>query len=277
MTQPSPAPATPGTLISIPSPQFCIVLVDMTTSATPDALKPTPDNLQKMIDAALEQVRGPFAASHGLSNVVIRIAQSPTDRATNEVAGNIRDTIPEAPGALAYHQEINGVPDMEFGLDLFSSWFSGVDAFSIGFTHELLEMLKDPGANCWASLLDGSGKALALEVGDPVQNTYYLAGNGVPVTNFVLANYFIPGSAGPWDALGVMQAQTDFSNGYGIEGDDVANVAQVGGEKAARVVRVHGTLTELQMRRKMHPYSRAHRRGARFTALPPGRPGAAAA
>lgn len=56
-------------------------------------------------------------------------------------------------------------------------------------THELMEQL--------------SGR----ECCDPVQAfSYYHAGSAMAVSDFVFPNYYVPGSAGPWDYMGVVTA-----------------------------------------------------------------------
>jgi hypothetical protein len=251
------------------TPQFCFVLVDLTTDATSPEMRPAPI-LQTIIDAVSEQVNGPFAEAYGQGAVAFRIASSPADRATNEIACNFRDTIPEAPGALAYHQIVSGVPDVELGVDLFLSLLDGLVSLSGGFSHEILELLRDAGANGWKDC--GTGTMNAEEACDFVQNTGYTASDGAWVSNFVLPSFFIPGASGPWDQLGVMQTQDDVSNGYGIQAASPANVTQISGMMGAahhhgRLVYVNGNLTELQRKRKSHPYSRTYRRGVRLGAL----------
>ena len=253
MTQPAPRPA--------PLTEFCFVLVDHTTDATPAAMRPA-GRFADMMGAWQAQIDGEFAQAWGDQTVSFRVASGPTDRATNEIALNFRDTIPEAPGALAYHEVVNGVPDIELGVDLFTSLVDGQESLSCGGSHELLELLRDAGANGWKERQDGSGVMDAEEACDFVQNTSYQAPNGVTVSNFVTPPFFVPGSAGPWDYLGVMQTQYDVSHGYGITAPSPSATTQIGGARATHV----GKLTELQRRRKAHPYSRTSRRGVK---LPP--------
>ena len=272
---PDPTPTAPSVPVATKPAQFRFVLVDHTTAATPDAMRPA-QAFQAMIDAWTEQINGPFADAHGARTVEFRIADPGTDRLDGELAMNFRDTIPEAPNALAYHQVVNGIPDIELGVDLFASLTSGVESLSVGGSHELLELLRDVGANGWKDKQDGSGLMGAEEVGDVVQNTFYPASNGVPVTNFLLESYFIPGAPGPWDFMGVMTSQTDLSNGYEIQAGAPTSVSQA--PHAGRDIRWHphptsaglsiritGILpTGNQKKRKCHVHSRSYRRGARF-------------
>lgn len=253
-----------------------IVLIDLTTDATPEALKPTPDRFMALMQAWIEQVQGPYAAAYGAPSLTMRNASSPEDRASGEIAINFRDTIPEAPGALAYHQVIGGVPDIELGVDLFSSWADSLDSesVSVGGTHELLEMLQDLGANEWADIQDPLNRTRAHEICDRVQNTCYSACNGYPVSNFVLPSFFIPGAIAPFDQMGVLTNQDPPTPGdtfgYEIIGDSPNNVAQVSGSKGLtlrpgkRMLYVLGSLSTLQHKRRRSGYSRTHRRGIRL-------------
>jgi len=246
------------------SPMFSFVLVDLTTDATPAAMKPA-GAFPNFIAAWLEQINGPFAAAWGAVRVAFRIATGPADRLTSEVAINFRDSIPEAPGALAYHEVVNGVPDVELGVDLFASLATGAESVSVGGSHEILELMGDAGANGWKTRLDGV-TADASEVCDFVEGAFAAASNGVAVSDFLYPSFFIPGAAGPWDWLNVMQSQYDVSNGYGITAQ-VGGEAQIGGGgmKAARaVLAVEGEkMSDASRRRKRSAYSRATRRGLR--------------
>lgn len=261
MTASSPTPAAAEAFL-------CFAVIDLTTDQTPAEKRPA-QALPVMIAAWTEQIEGPFAVAFGLVTIAFRVASGPTDRQPNEIAINFRDTIPEAPGALAYHQVVNGVPDIEIGVDLFDTLTDGSgtnEAVSAGTSHELLELLGDIGANLWSELQDGSGKMVAREECDKVQNTGYQASNGVWVSNFLLPAYWIPGAPGPYDQLGVMSDRSDVSHGYEIQADGPQNETQVGGVKGETRRRTShvGSLTERQLARKRHPYSRSHRRGLRL-------------
>jgi hypothetical protein len=241
---------------------FAFVLVDHTTTLTPDNMRPRA-SFSRFVDAWFEQIEGPYAAEYGAPTISFREAAI-NDRVGAEIGINFRDTIPEAPDALAYHQVVNGIPDIELGVDLFTSLTTDNDAVSSGGSHELLELLGDAGANRWADRQDSSRQMDAEELCDFVQNTGYAASNGVWVSNFVLPNFFIPGAPGPWDYLRVMKSQYDYSHGYGILASEPATVTQVMGQALGlHTNRIHsvGELTALQHKRKKHSYSRAARRG----------------
>lgn len=240
------------------------VLIDLTTSKTPAAMKPAP-HFTAIIDALFEQAMGPYAAHHGTPVISFRVGTD-ADRKPNEIAIHFRDDIPEAPGALAFHQVVNGIPDIEIGVDLFTNIMSDSDGLLSGVSHELLELFGDAGGNGWKDRQNSERKMDAEELCDFVQNTGYKASNGGHVSNFVLPSFFIPGSAGPWDFLGVMKFQYDYSNGYGMVASEPSTVKQVMGMHAHMPLEIHGELTELQKKRKSHPYSRTYRRGLRLAA-----------
>lgn len=253
-----------------PPAVYKIVLLDHTTDATPAAMKPA-GSFQGFIDAWIEQVDNVFGNEHGHVPLDgIRIGSAPDDRQPDEIACNFRDTIPEAPGALAYHTITNGIPDIELGVDLFSSLTDQGESLSSGGSHELLEMFLDPGANRWAD--KATGMMAALEACDVVQNTGYAASNGMFVSNFLCRSYFNPGASGPYDYLQAMSSADDISNGYEIQAISPTNVSQVGGEldeskrMIYRTAPTHrGILSGKQRKQKKHPYSRAYRRGLRLS------------
>jgi hypothetical protein len=236
---------------------YAFVLIDLTTSKTPEHLRPAPA-FDKLIDAWFEQIEGPYADEYGTQIIGFRKGSGEHDRKPDEVAVHFRDFIPEAPDALAYHQVVNGIPDIELGVNLFTSLGDDNDSLSSGGSHEMLELLGDAGANRWADRQNSSKLMDAEELCDFVQNTGYAASNGFWVSNFVLRSFFIPGSPGPWDHLRVMKSQYDHSYGYGIVASEPKTVSQLMGlHKKTHV----GQLSDLQRKRKSHPYSRTYRRG----------------
>ena len=263
--------ATPTTTVPAPTMQFSFVFLDLTTSATPDTLKPAP-LFGPLINALIEQLEGPFAAAWGEQCCDFRIGSSPTDRLQSEIAVNFRDTI-TAQGALADHQVNNGVADIEVAVDLFTSLSTGQESLSVGVDHEILETILDRGANGWKDRQDVSGLSDAEEACDFVQNTNYAASNGLSMSNFVLPSFFVPGAIAPWDHLGVMTSWRDVSSGYGIVAESPTDVSQIGSMAAPvlglrmdhRGMRVYtvGYLSALAKARKMHPYSRHFKRGGR--------------
>jgi hypothetical protein len=250
------------------NPNFQFVLIDLTTTKTPDSLRPAAHLAE--IAVALGEQTVDYGKEYGVPTVSFRIASGPDDRSPAEIAINFRDDLPEAPGALAYHAVTDGIPDIEIGCDLCSSVTGSGESISAATSHEMLELFGDTGANEWADKMDGSGLMGAREVCDPVQNTGYQASNGVWLSNFVRNSYFIPGAPGPWDVLGKMTSQGDFSNGYEVQAGSPTNTTQVGGMRGLAIHHgkpvfvVGAELTETQKKRKSHPWSRTYRRGVRL-------------
>jgi hypothetical protein len=254
------------------------VVVSFLTSATPAALQPSPAVLDSMVLAWMQQIQDDFAPAYGAPSCSFRVASSPTDRQADEIGINLRDTLPDAPGALAYHATTGGVPDIEVACSLFESLYDAGESLSAGISHELLELLGDVGANQWADKQDGSGLTEARETADPVQNTGYAKANGVWVSNFVLPSYFVPGAPGPWDFMGVMTSAEDISHGYAIRATAPTDASQVQGGTMMLDARAQmhsilgggkqaygaGNLSELALRRKRSPWGRAARRGVRL-------------
>jgi len=101
-------------------------------------------------------------------------------------------------GALGYHdQDPNGRPYakafaktvLDNGGDIRTS----ANSVSVTASHEALEIFGDPQAGYWSQM--PSGKLIAMELCDPVEEDSYLISVGltlikVPVSNFVLPSYF---------------------------------------------------------------------------------------
>lgn len=229
--------------------------------------------LPSIAAAIAEQLNGPFSAAHG-GTYSVRVGSSPTDFQPDEVKVNIRDSIPEAPGAAGYHQNSSGVPDIEIGLDTVDSMTSGASSLSVVLSHECLEAALDPGANRWAD--QGNGVMSALEACDRVEESNYAASNGVSVSNFLLPAAFQPGAPAPWDYMNVTTSPNQIAQGgYDIQcssPSDAHDVTASAGVGAPHGKMLHGPrfIGELptghRLARKSSPYSRTTRRGVKLAA-----------
>lgn len=128
-------------------------------------------------------------------------------------------------------------------------------------SHEILELVGDPGANQWAH--DPTGRLWAFEMCDAVQDHLYNI-DGVPVSNFVLPNFFIPNSAPPYDYMKVLTAPFTVNKGYSIVGK-ITQVSQVFGmvRRTTQGTSVEGDRRGLEIVKrpdKQHPASRTQRR-----------------
>src|SRR5207302_2183231 len=83
-------------------------------------------------------------------------------------------------------------------------------------SHEVLEMLVDPGPN-FESVVDANGDKWDKEVGDPVEDVSYKY-NNVPLTDYADPSWFRSKSAGKWDTKSVLTADhTLTAGGYAIK------------------------------------------------------------
>ena len=109
-------------------------------------------------------------------------------------------------GALAYHELVNGVADsiIYVGTAKFYHY-----SWTVGFTHELWEMLADPGLVETAQSVDG--RIWAEENADPVEADKYgftVAGqDGSPIliSDFVTEKWFGAETQGPFDYTNAVQ------------------------------------------------------------------------
>lgn len=121
--------------------------------------------------------------------------------------------------ALGYHAtnpdgssygRVFAAPTLDHG----GTVMSGPLSVSVTLTHEVLELLGDPSANRYA--LDDTGNMWAVELADQVENDAYPINVPAPptaerpaglvevsVSNFLLPEAFDPGSAGPYDHMGL--------------------------------------------------------------------------
>lgn len=213
---------------------------------------------------------------------LVRAGDSPLE---GEWPVHIRATLPDAPGAIAYHT-VNGVgvPDIYDGLTLSQTLF-GPDGWLTALSHELAETVGDVGTNVLCG--DGQGKLYARELCDadevanyPIELPKTDGTTAVAyVSNFLLPNFFIPNAAGPYDfmtqkslhAAGERGPKAPFETvpsgggNYQIVETDPASESQVNAARTPAVRTMYeGTLAH-RLEKKMHPASRAYRRGLKIT------------
>lgn len=116
-------------------------------------------------------------------------------------------------GALAYHELVNGVADAVV--------YTGVSKFygyswTVGFTHELWEMLVDvpAGAGAVDTVQDFLGTIWAKEIADPVESDAdAYERDGVLISDFVTEKWFGALTAGPYDFAEHIQAPLTIDRG----------------------------------------------------------------
>jgi hypothetical protein len=179
------------------------VLIDSTNGATTqDGSGLSADVLNHLAEAVQNQVNQEFAAEWG-AKATIRVGASDKDILPGEWAYGFVETLPDAPGASAYHDiHGNGVP---FALCAVTTCGSllGPTGVGVDVSHEILETAGDEGANQFAN--DNKGLLHAVEMCDAVEVQTYgktcKDGTVVQVSNWLLRSWFIPGAAGPYDYM----------------------------------------------------------------------------
>ena len=117
-------------------------------------------------------------------------------------------TLPEVPGASAYH-DINGT-GVPFAFCAVTTWREsyGPSGVSVDASHEILETAGDQGANQWAD--DTKGTLHAYEMCDAVEVQTYgktcADGTVVQVSNWLLRSWFNPNAICPLRLHGVRPA-----------------------------------------------------------------------
>jgi hypothetical protein len=243
---------------------FAFVLCDQSTLTDDAHGGPlTSEVLISIAAAVTAQMNDEVAEEWGCS-VTFRVgAADASDVKPNEIACLIKDSLPEAPGAAAYHDRLaNGAPVAYFAREDYNSHTQGTSSLSVDISHECIETIGDPGANRWADIL-GDGSEKALELCDQVQNTIYSV-NGVSVSNFLLNSAFDPGASAPWDHMGVMKSQDDYSSGYEI----VRVVDQQASQEQAKPYKLIVHCGKMRPKQKQrHHASRTRRRGVGLFAI----------
>lgn len=118
-----------------------------------------------------------------------------------EVPIAILDELPDAPGAVAYHDvQGNGVAAVFASLAMCNSILSGSDSLSVAISHECVESIGNPAVNLWVD--DSLGNEWCHELCDAVEASTYPI-SGVDVSDFVLPAFWDRGVAGPYSHLGV--------------------------------------------------------------------------
>lgn len=215
-----------------------------------------------------------------------RAASSPDDVQPGERPYLFVPTLPNAPGAVAYHTvDEQGNPYAMQAITACASLL-GPDGALMAASHEAIETEGDPGCNRWAS--DGQGKLHADERCDAIETQgYEIEVNGVSCTvaDFLLDCWYVPGSSAPYtfatstavagaiDPPGPLQTMPADGGNYQAEETDPGDVGQVFAAEEpspmldrATVVAKRGphlTGTPKNPDKVAHWSSRAYRRGVR--------------
>lgn len=125
------------------------------------------------------------------------------------------DDLPEAPGALGYHDvDAKGIPYSRIAVtpsfDSGSDWLTGQYSVLSVLEHEADETTLNPIINIWRDI-DGRTET-AQEGCDAVEDTGYRHG-GADHTNFLLPEWFNPFGKAPFDYLGALNEPFSLTSG----------------------------------------------------------------
>lgn len=217
---------------------ICLVLLnEVDPSHSPLAAQLTPEWLTACAVALQTQlVRDVGPVWPYGQGAIVRVGSGPDDVGQAEVPARILASLPDAPGAIAYHDDAGGYPDVFLGLDTCSL----LTEVSSALSHEACEMSADPNCDQWVTVPSGialpdgltAGQQIALEVCDPLQDRVYTIGD-VTLSDFCLPAYFALGPTpdGPTSFTGQPLAQ--FGRTFGgyqlVRNADGSGEAQVMG------------------------------------------------
>ncbi|KWF00473.1 hypothetical protein WL80_02420 [Burkholderia ubonensis] len=178
------------------------VLIDKTNGATTkDGSTLSADVLTHIAEAVNSQVNQEFATEWG-ARTSIRVGANEKDIQPGEWAYQFVASLPDVPGASAYHDIGNGIPFALCAVTTCGSLY-GPDGVSVDASHEILETAGDEGANLFAN--DNKGLLHAVEMCDAVEIQTYAKtcedGTIVQVSNWLLRAWFMPGAAAPYDYM----------------------------------------------------------------------------
>lgn len=209
------------------------------------------EQLAVIAGALQTQLDRDFSTYWGGNYVVDSTSPAQTPLAPGEIACLLMDSLPDAPGAVAFH-DVNGeeVPIVFLARTQCVSIMNGPRSVSSALSHELCEAAGDPYVNAWRD--DGMGKEYAQEACDAVQEAGYEI-DGVTVSDFVYPAFFAPGAGGPYSFTGAVSVPLQtMPGGY-----------QLVRSGAGQPTSVWGFMAPHRMEKKRHWSSRTARRGAK--------------
>jgi hypothetical protein len=171
------------------SQQSFVLLNEASTS--PLASQVTPEWLVTAAQAVNVQLNRDFSPEWG-GSYLVRVGSSSGDILAGEIIFAVVDSLPDAPGAIAYH-DVNGqaVPVAFLALSTCNS----LDDVSTAISHECCETGGDSECNLWAD--SAQGQEAAREACDAVESGSYDIG-GVRLSDFVLQSFFAPNGQAPY-------------------------------------------------------------------------------
>jgi hypothetical protein len=174
---------------------ICCVIIQEATSS-PLVSQATPEWLAECAAACATQLSRDVAPIYG-GTYGVRVGSGPTDVQVGEMVFSILDSLPDAPGAIAYHDVAGGAVPVAF---LALSTCSTLDDVSTAISHELCEIAGDPACDLWCD--DGAGAEWARELCDAVESNAYTVGT-IQVSDFLLPAFFAPSAAMPFNFMAI--------------------------------------------------------------------------
>ena len=240
----------------------CVVLI-MEATSSPLVSQVTPAWLARCASACTTQLTRDVAPVYG-GAYGVRVGSGSSDVQPGEMVFAIVDALPDAPGAIAYHDTSGGDVPVAF---LALSTCSTLDDVSTAISHELCETAGDASCDLWAD--DGQGHEWARELCDAVESNSYGIdlGDGqapIKVSDFLLPGFFGANDPGPYCFL---QANPSAGTAQGIPSAPFATAS--GGYQVQRTsgggeTQVQGKIRDLRLAKQRHWSSRVYRRGARI-------------
>lgn len=229
---------------------LCCVIVNESTIQF-DGL--TADWLEQCAIACNTQLSRDVAPVYG-GTYVVRVGTADTV-APGEMVFAIVDSLPDAPGAVAYHDVNGGDVPVAF---LALSTCKTLDDVSTAISHELVETAGDAACDLWVD--DGYGSEWARELCDAVEsNGYPIA--GIMMSDFLLPAFFGPTEAGPWNYMGAVASTTAHADPTGPF-ETAAGGYQIKRTAGTGEAQVTGQVREHRVAKLHHWSSRPFRRGA---------------
>jgi hypothetical protein len=223
--------------------------------------------LVHIAEAVMTQMNGEFADEYG-GSVQIRVAANSTDVREGELAYSFEPTLPDAPGASAYHVDNGGEPAAYCAVTTCANLL-GANGISVDVSHEIAEAQGDPGCN--RLLDDTKGQVHADEKCDAVEMQSYpktcVDGTSVQVSNFLLQAWGTPGASAPYEYMsktklsGAVAPTAPMATAKG-HGGNYQIVASFSDRSETQVTAKHAGADLVGTRRKGKPHwtSRAARR-----------------
>lgn len=253
--------------MSSSQPATSFVLVNESTR-TDDAVggELSQETLAHIASVIEMQLNRDVAPEYG-GNYAVTIGITRGTVASDETAIIVRD-LSDTPGAAGYHDRLtNGAAVAYVFRDGSNSLTTGGNALSVTLSHEICEIIGDPGANQWADMVSDSAgtlKQAAKELCDAVESFSYEI-DGVSVSDFLLPRFFAPGAVAADGKLSFMGKPVRAFETVAADGADYQAVRTLvqsdEGQVMARVTLEGGTMAAHKLARKAHPWSRTSRRG----------------